>query len=141
MVFSVPSGCQHGHYITPDGTLTAKRKSGKDLEGSGPGLIVVLSWHSPGGSEEDQVNTPTALPLYRPRFEPSTSRIQAQGLTTKPSCSGKCSAPIHSFITTMLSVSQGRCRDTQKAHGHGIGSRDRHTEPPCREARKPHVAG
>jgi hypothetical protein len=41
------------------------------LEGSGRGLIVVLSQNLLGGTEENSV----VIAVTRPEFEPSTSRV------------------------------------------------------------------
>jgi hypothetical protein len=48
---------------------------GKDLEGSGLALIVVISWHLPGGTKEDYVNLMRAAPS-RTRSEINNSFVQ-----------------------------------------------------------------
>jgi hypothetical protein len=45
---------------------------GKDLEGSGSGLIEILSSNLPG-TEENYEKSQSRQPVSRPRFEPNTS--------------------------------------------------------------------
>jgi hypothetical protein len=39
---------------------------------------MVLSWHSPGGTEENHAKPQSEYPVSRPRFEPGISRIQGR---------------------------------------------------------------
>jgi hypothetical protein len=43
----------------------------KDLEGSRHGLIVVISWHLPGGIEENHEKLQSGELESQPRFKPS----------------------------------------------------------------------
>jgi hypothetical protein len=56
-------------------------------EGSGRGLIEVVSRYLRGGTEEDQEQLHPGYPIYWPRFKSSTSRIQVQSDTSRPICS------------------------------------------------------
>jgi hypothetical protein len=61
---------------------------GKDLEGSGRGLIKVLSWRLPGGTEENHVN-------LEPGYEVRKFQTQVYNAADIPTSSVK--------ITTFLS--------------------------------------
>jgi len=56
------------------------------MEGSGRGLIQMLSSHLPGGNKEDNENRCWEQPVSRPNFEPGTSRIQIKALRFEPEC-------------------------------------------------------
>jgi hypothetical protein len=61
--------------ITYDGKMTDGLRIENDLDGSCRGIIEVLSRHLPGGTEENHKGALSGLPMSRPRFEQSTSRI------------------------------------------------------------------
>jgi hypothetical protein len=50
---------------------------GKDLEGTGRNVIVVLSWHLAGVSEENQDILQSKQAVSRPSFEPRTSEKES----------------------------------------------------------------
>jgi hypothetical protein len=53
-----------------------KLRIGKDLEGSGRGLIEVPLWHLPGSSEEKIKYFRQDVPAFLTTFEPNISQIQ-----------------------------------------------------------------
>jgi hypothetical protein len=65
---------QYQIYIASDGVID-KWWIWKDLEKSGRNLVKVLSRHVPGGTEENNEKPHWGYPVWRPRFEPSTSRV------------------------------------------------------------------
>jgi hypothetical protein len=48
---------------------------GKNLEGNGFGLIEILFWHSPGGTEEKDEKFRSGKPVPQPIFEAGTSQM------------------------------------------------------------------
>jgi hypothetical protein len=75
--------CQYLNYIASNGEFV------KDPEGSGRGLIDVLSRHFPGGTNENHGNPQSEYPMSQPTVEPSTSRIQVYSVSIVSSLSVK----------------------------------------------------
>jgi hypothetical protein len=48
---------------------------GKNLEGNNLGLIEILFWHSPGGTEENDEKFQSGKPVSQPIFEPGTLQM------------------------------------------------------------------
>lgn len=71
---------QYRDYMVSDGTV-GKGWTGNDSEGSGSGLIEVLSQHSPEGTAIKQWKP--WITVAWPRFEHSTSRILVQKFTSR----------------------------------------------------------
>jgi hypothetical protein len=57
-----------------------EREFNDDLEGSGRGLVEVISWNFLGATEESQEKFHSGSPMSQQRFDPITSQIRVKSV-------------------------------------------------------------